>query len=156
MGMTETRNLMVILTEDEIKDYSKKLAEETQAVNSLENEKKSVTAEYGSKITRHKTNINDLARKITTREEMREIRCRWVYHWQDGVKVLIRTDNGKQIDKQEIKDYERQAELPVVDDDEELEKVEETKDDDADVDESKLAENLAKAREHEREPKEIF
>ena len=119
MANTEMRNLMVILTEDEVKEYSKNLAEETQAVNGLENEKKSVTAEYTSKITRHKTNISDLARKITTGEEMREIRCRWDYLWEDGVKILIRTDSGKQIDKQEIRDYERQAELQVDDDDQE-------------------------------------
>jgi len=119
MANTEMRNLMVILTEDEVKEYSKNLAEETQAVNGLENEKKSVTAEYTSKITRHKTNISDLARKIETGEEMREIRCRWDYLWEDGVKILIRTDSGKQIDKQEIRDYERQAELSVVDDDQE-------------------------------------
>jgi hypothetical protein len=112
---------MVKLTEDEIKDYSKTLAEETQSVNSLENEKKSVTAEYTSKITRHKANISDLARKITTGEELREVGCRWEYFWEDGVKELIRTDTGRPIDKQSIKDYERQPELPVADEDQEQE-----------------------------------
>ncbi len=150
MANTEMRNLMVILTEDEIKDYSKTLAEETQAVNSLENEKKSVTAEYTSKITRHKTNISDLARKITTGEEMREIRCRWDYLWEDGVKVLIRLDSGKQIDKQEIRDYERQAELPVQDDETQTGDVESV--DGSEDEDTTLADNMAKAR----DKKDIF
>lgn len=117
MSRIITRNLMCKLTEKEIQGFSRQLAENTQAVSCLEEEKKANAAAFASKISRHRSNISDLARKVTTGQEMRDIDCEWTYDWEGGIKYLHRLDNYEEIEREAIRDYERQDDLPIDEED---------------------------------------
>ncbi|MCR4312889.1 MAG: hypothetical protein NUV58_01425, partial [Candidatus Roizmanbacteria bacterium] len=63
-------------TEEEATQNAKDLAEKVSEKSRLEDRKKSVGSEFKSKIDAVAAEINVLARKVTSGEEMREFRCR--------------------------------------------------------------------------------
>lgn len=113
MAKSITRNLMHNLTDDEVADYSKQLADATQDVCALEDEKKTIGQDYNAKISRQQSLARDMARKVSTRKEMRDTECRWRYDWEADEKHLIRLDTYECIEVDTIKEYERQQELAI-------------------------------------------
>ena len=101
------------LNDEEVADYSKQLADATQDVCALEDEKKTIGQDYNAKISRQQSLARDMARKVSTRKEMRDTECRWRYDWEADEKHLIRLDTYECIESDTIKEYERQQELAI-------------------------------------------
>ena len=88
--------LECVLTQEEFKEASQKLAKETQRKNSLEDSKKSVTSKYKADIDACIAEANRLGGIVSTGKEMREVECEMRYNCpSDGIKSLFRVDNGE-------------------------------------------------------------
>lgn len=93
---TQRRSLRYTFTEDEAKELARELANKNQEQRQLEEQKKSVVAEYGSRMTVVKENISMLSDKVASGYEMRDIQCQVEYHTPErNKKTVTRSDNGE-------------------------------------------------------------
>lgn len=91
----EERNLKCELTQEELSQGAGKLAGLNNKLTAIESEKKSVMAEYTSKIQSCKSDIGVMAGILANGYEMRRIHCTVVYHQpEDGKKTIRRKDNN--------------------------------------------------------------
>ena len=61
-----------------------------------------------AKIEKIDAHINELLRKVSTKQELRTIMCEWSFNWPDGQKKLVRTDTGEVIAEDQIREHEQQ------------------------------------------------
>lgn len=108
MNRTTKRPLTVVLNEDEKRAYAGELARITTEQSTLEDQKKEVVAEYAAKIKRCLAQGRELAVKISTGREMRDVECVWDYDYDSGIKTLFRNDNGEEVDAGKITEDEKQ------------------------------------------------
>jgi len=93
----EERNLKCELTQDELSQGAGKLAGLNNKLTAIESEKKSVMAEYTSKIQSCKSEIGVMAGILGNGYEMRRVHCSVIYHKpEDGKKTIQRRDNDFQ------------------------------------------------------------
>lgn len=93
---TVTKSLRYEFSEAEMKELSIDLANTNQELRRLEEEKKSITSEYGSRMNICKERISSFSDKVSSGYEVREIECEVQYHVpRKGIKTLRRTDTGK-------------------------------------------------------------
>lgn len=96
----EKRWLRYDFTAPEILELSMDMANKTQEVNQIEEEKKSVTAGFKNRIDVLRVHINGNADKVASGYEIREVQCNIKYHWpRQGMKTLTRTDTGKTMEE---------------------------------------------------------
>jgi len=89
----DNRSLKYVFTRDELQEISTELANKTQEQRSLEDEKKSITSTYGSRINEAKEQISQAANKVASGYDLRQIDCKVEYHVpKEGVKTLTRLD----------------------------------------------------------------
>lgn len=96
--MTDTikRSLRYDFTAVEIHDLSLELAKKTKELQSLTEEKKTVTSQYSARLNEVKATTNKLSNQVADGWEYREIDCEVVYHKpQHGKKTIIRKDTDK-------------------------------------------------------------
>lgn len=94
---TQRRSLRYTFTEDEAKELARELANKNQEQRQLEEQKKSVVAEYGSRMTVVKENISMLSDKVASGYEMRDIQCQVEYHTPErNKKTVTRSDSGEE------------------------------------------------------------
>ncbi len=99
-------------TEDEIKEMSNELAYKTKELEQLENAKKSLVAEFNSKIQSSKTTISNLANNISNGFDYREIECTVFYNEpQSGLKQIVRNDDGTIVRTENMTEDEMQEEM---------------------------------------------
>lgn len=96
------RSLVVNLTEQEITDFSKELARITTLQAEIEEEKKTVTSSYKEKLDRCTSESRSLARKISTRQDYREVECEWKFDYNRRMKTLFRTDTWEQVEERKL------------------------------------------------------
>lgn len=106
-----TRELFVVLTEDEVSSYSKELARVTSATALLEDEKKASSSAFKDKIDRALADSRALANKITTQKELRPVECHWSLDFKTNRATLYRSDTGETIESRDITEDERQKKL---------------------------------------------
>lgn len=104
-----TRTFTVELTEADTARLGKENAELQIEISRLEFEKKKLSA----KIKPLDERSDKIAHIIISGHEERDIECYWSYDWKKGIKTLHRSDTGEQIERDTIKDYERQPSLPM-------------------------------------------
>jgi hypothetical protein len=96
LPQTDKRSLRVDLSASEIHTYSLQLANENRAVNSIEDEKKTVTSQYTARLNEKKASIKRLSAVVSDGFEMREIECEIQYNKpESGKKTIIRKDLDK-------------------------------------------------------------
>lgn len=105
------RSLVVNLTEQEIMEYSKELARTTTLQAEIEEEKKTVTSSFKEKLDRCISDSRSLARKISTRQDYREVECEWRFDYNRRVKTLFRMDTWEQVEERKLTADELQDEL---------------------------------------------
>lgn len=89
------RSLEHRFSDEEIKNLSRELALENQNLSNLENQKKSVVSEYGSRMSICREQIGVLSDKVASGYEMRDIMCDVEYHAPEkNRKQFTRTDTG--------------------------------------------------------------
>lgn len=109
MNRTETRKLMCQLTEHEVMQRGEEMAKTYIQVAALDMEKKRITA----KIKPLDERIEELVTIIDSKEEERDVECRWVPDWTAGIKSLIRNDTGEEVEFKKLQEWERQQNLPL-------------------------------------------
>ena len=125
------RDLVVRLDEAEIAECGRELARLIAWQIELKNERDTLNASINEKQKRATTDCQSLARKISTKQDLRPVICEWRPDYEDGVTRLFRTDYDEEIDKRKLTEEEKQLVLPLAtwtEDDfgfvEEVEKVE--------------------------------
>lgn len=92
---TEKRNLRYDFSAPEIYDLSMQLANETKKLQSLNEEKKSVTSQYAARINEVKAATNKISNQVADGYEIREVECDVDYHTpSQGTKTITRRDTG--------------------------------------------------------------
>lgn len=92
----ERRTLKHTFTQEELLALSEDLAVKNQDLISTENEKKSVTSQYGSKVNEIKEGIGVLSNKVANKFEHRDVDCEAEFHKpEQGIKTLTRGDTGE-------------------------------------------------------------
>ncbi len=100
VSKTEKRWLRYDFEADEVHQLSVEMANKVQEMQSVEQEKKSVTSSYTSRANALKSHINDLSNKVASGYESREIECLVKFHeTKQGWKTLIRKDNGRKFEE---------------------------------------------------------
>jgi hypothetical protein len=87
----------------------------------LEEEKKTVTSGFKEKIDRCISDSRCLARKISTRQDMREVECEWQMDYANRLAKLFRTDTWEEVERRKLTADELQEELQFNQGDEESE-----------------------------------
>lgn len=105
------RDLIVKLTDDEVRIYSEELARITSLQAEAEDEKKAVTSGFKDKIDRFIADARTMARKISTRQELRGVDCEWVLNFEAQKAFLHRKDTGEIIDTRKLTEEEMQLSL---------------------------------------------
>jgi hypothetical protein len=106
--------LRVILTEQEIKDKSKALADKDIELNQLEEDKARASSNFTAQIKAVRGEITKLAQLVTTGYELRDVRCEVFFHQpKTGQKNTVRTDTGESVDISMMSSTEMQMNLPI-------------------------------------------
>lgn len=114
--MTETkftRELECDLTEDEKQLYGKMLAERTNELTAIEEQKKKVVAEYGSRLKGVRLEQTRLAIARSKGKELRPVEC--LKRWNNGVIEIVRLDTNEVVDVHPATIADRQVEFPLDD-----------------------------------------
>lgn len=99
-------------SEQELKEISEDMARNYQEQISIENEKKSVVAEFTAKIESKKTIIESLATKINNKQEHRYIECSITMNMpENGKKQMIRNDTQELVWEKNMTAEEMQLKL---------------------------------------------
>ncbi len=103
---TETRSLRYFFKDDELKGLSLDLANQNQELRRVEDEKKSMTSEYGSRLNILKEHISSLSDKVSSGYEVRNVECEVEYHKpRKNMKTLKRLDTGE-VFEDKMSDYD--------------------------------------------------
>jgi hypothetical protein len=87
--------LECVLTTDELITKGNELSKKTQEVSRLENSAKTTASEYKAKINACTAEIETLSLTISTKVEVRKVKCEIKYNNPiDGQKTIIRVDTG--------------------------------------------------------------
>lgn len=95
MEQQKTRHtLRYEFTNEEMRDLGRDLSVKNQELRQLEEQKKSVVADFGSRMTIAKEHISSLSDKVASGYEMRDVMCMVEYHTPEiNKKTYTRTDN---------------------------------------------------------------
>jgi hypothetical protein len=90
-----TRTLRVNLTEDELKENARKLADKATELDRVEEDKKRVASQYGSQVQAARGEITRLSQLLTSGYELREVPCCvWFHRPKPSQKTTIRLDSS--------------------------------------------------------------
>jgi hypothetical protein len=96
----EKRYLRYDFSAVEVHELSVDMANKTQQIANTEQEKKSATSQFTSKLNTLKQDVGSLANKVASGYEIREVMCDIEYHKPtQGYKTLTRKDNGQKIEE---------------------------------------------------------
>ena len=99
-------------TDEELSQINKDLAKENKNLESLENDKKAIVSEFGSKINYSKAIISRLSNNISNGYDYRDIECEIRLHFPEvGRKAIIRLDTGEIVRIDEMSKKEMQEEM---------------------------------------------
>jgi hypothetical protein len=108
----ETHHLRCEFSEEELKDFSKVLARETQSLATAEEEKKVATAQFAERIARHKASTSQMSRNINNGYEMRMVQCEVLLDKPiRGTARIVRLDTGEVVKERVMTPEEMQMEL---------------------------------------------
>lgn len=100
--------LEVKLTEKELKDASKLLAESIQKKQAVEARLESVRAQGKAEIAEQDAIIQKASALVNNEKEFRTVPCEIVFDWDSGEKTYFSIDTGKELKKERITEGERQ------------------------------------------------
>lgn len=109
--MRTTQRLPVQLTDEELLDRSTALVDNIQKTAALEEEKKSVDADFKGKIKARAEVSRKLTEIISNRTEDREVECEVKKDFERGTVTTVRMDTGEVVETRPITADERQEEL---------------------------------------------
>jgi hypothetical protein len=110
-----TQLLRVVLTDEEIREKSRALADKATELNRLEEDKKRASSHFGAEVKAARGEITRLSQFITSGYELREVRCEvWYHKPKPGLKLTIRTDTEEIVSTGTMNSAEMQMRLPIA------------------------------------------
>jgi len=109
----KTMNLKTDLSKEELAAAAEELAESTQAVNRLEDQKKAAVAQFKSDIEYAVARRNKFAGIVATKCEYRDVDCDMLYDYEDKVVTITRLDTGEEVQRRAMFEDELQRPLPL-------------------------------------------
>lgn len=106
-----TRKLTCILTEDDVLDRGRQLAQTEYDLAAIEREKKAANDEFKKQLDATSGKIVNLSRAIKNGEEERDVVCVVNDNWGNYKKEVVRTDTGEMIESYDMTEAERQRSL---------------------------------------------
>lgn len=110
-----SRDLPCVLTDDEKRDYGRKLADLEHNKEQVEKDKKASSDLFKDQLSAVDAGIRRLVTFIRDGIERRAVECEWVYYWQSLSKELVRKDTNEVIEREVIGHDERQYGLDGID-----------------------------------------
>lgn len=104
------------LNDVEWNNRARELADAHKEVAFQEQRKKDITKELGHDVAMAKTKESKLADTVATRRELRDVTVEVKYDYELGTVTKTRTDTDEVISTREMTDQERQAELDLYHD----------------------------------------
>ena len=105
--------LECVLTDEELKAYSKIMAEGIRKRECAKDELKAFQSQRKSEIDGCDAVVNDMAGKVGSGKEYRRVKCIIIYNWEDKEKEIVREDTGEFICKEIITEHELQEEAEL-------------------------------------------
>lgn len=99
------------LTDDELRDYSKQMADCYSKKSRAEFNFKSIKKQTDSEIAGYEARINLCAEKVNSGKEYREVSCDVKYDWDKKTKDYVRKDTGEIAKSDIITEKELQEEI---------------------------------------------
>jgi hypothetical protein len=109
--MSDTMNLPVALTNDELDQRRDCLANLVAERARVENEKKNNVAEFSKRIKEIESDLYEVAHEIRTRSENRDVVITRRKNFRLGVEEVIRDDTGEIVNSRPLRAEERQMQL---------------------------------------------
>lgn len=114
----ETHHLRYDFTAEELRDFSRTMARESQDLDAAEAQKKVATAQFAEEIARHKSIVAQMARHINNGYEMRLLPCAVLLDTPvRSTAMVVRKDTGDIVKERPMNDQElkeaAQAKLPL-------------------------------------------
>jgi hypothetical protein len=106
--------LKCILTEDEKKAISDRMALTILTISEKEDQLKSVSKQIKGEIARCELDLNGYAEKTRSGYEMRNVECKEIINFDDGTFTKVRLDTGELIVERNLTMEEKQQRLPGV------------------------------------------
>lgn len=115
---TEIRPCKHVFTPEELREIAEKMAESTQKLQSLEEEKKAVAASFKEQCEQVQLVMRRAARKYRLGYEMRNVECVVQRDYDALTITYIRKDTGVLVETRPMNDVEKQMRIfDVVEDD---------------------------------------
>jgi hypothetical protein len=114
-----TKSLACKLTEADVLQYGRDMAQEHAEYNRVEGEMKSVQKEYKAKLEEKQANIDKLSGRVHSGIEARDVACLEVKNWTAGTVTVQRLDSMEFIEERPMREDEKQMEIggmPAKDD----------------------------------------
>jgi len=108
---TETKQLPVKLTNNELRDLGDQLALVTQQIGNEEEDQKQIKDTMKAKMSELSSRQSRLALTISRREEYRDVEVEFVFADDGNTVNEFRQDTGELISARPVRDSERQAKL---------------------------------------------
>ena len=99
------------LTEKELKDCSKKLAEAISRKTTIEDDIVTYKAQKKGELQEKEGTIKTMSEKVNSEKDWRSVQCEVFYDFGSGIKKYVRLDTGEEIKVENINAFERQQEL---------------------------------------------
>lgn len=115
MNNETTERLRTKLTDGEVLKYARESAGLQSNIAENESQLAALQKEFKARIASMESRRDELATKIDTGHEYREVVCRWEYDWTAGDKTLYRQDTFESVRAVKITAEERQQKLPIDD-----------------------------------------
>lgn len=112
MNISKTTELLRYdFTDDEKKELASEMAQAITDLNTAENDKKAVMSDYKSKIDAFSAKASNIAGKLQSGWEMRNIDCRVEKDYRKRIAKIYREDTGEFVKERRIPDDECQMNL---------------------------------------------
>lgn len=110
-----TRHLKCELSDAELLESGKALADRSAELVALENEKTRIMSDFGARIKGREADISILTNRIQSRYEFRDVLCEeWLDDPKPGKKTVRRTDTQEVVAIEDMTASEMQRELEVA------------------------------------------
>lgn len=105
-----TQNMKCILTDEEVKAASQKMAQIIQESNQLEKDKKSCMAGFKAKLDAANALLVDCSNKVRDGYEYRDVSCKREYDFGDATIRLTRLDTKEVFEERSMEQPEKDKE----------------------------------------------
>lgn len=108
-----TRELRCKLTEEELLDRARALANACEEVSAEERRQKEIKSDLKAQLEAKEAARAQLSAVVSAGAEYRSIDVEQVFDFETGMVTLYRTDTGEQIERRRMTEDERQMPLPA-------------------------------------------